>query len=151
MTKALFCLAVAAVLAGLPEAAQAVSGKEAIRIMNKAGYSGIGGVTRSKGLFIAAADTSSGKRVRVSVDADTGAIVRVAPFPRGAGSVTPPVVRRRGYVAPRIQARAPTTQFPYYHAPGAPRAIGVRTYPWKADGSGPAAAWCRYRANAPGC
>jgi hypothetical protein len=141
----------ASLLLGATATAEAVSPKQAIRIMQKAGYSGIGGVSRARGNYVAAAIAPGGKRVRVSVDAGTGAIVRVAAFPRGAGSITPQTRRRVPYVPPRIEARTPDANFDYYHAPRAPRAVGVTNYPWRADRSGPAAAWCRYRANAPGC
>ncbi len=140
-------------LVGAMATAEAVSPRQAIQIMQKAGYSGIGGVSRAKGTYIAAAISPRGKRVRVSVDAGTGAIVRVAAFRRGAGSITPQTPRRAPYVPPRIEARTPddAAPFDYYQAPRAPRAVGVSNYPWRADRSGPAAAWCRYRANAPGC
>ena len=62
-------------LVGAMATAEAVSPRQAIQIMQKAGYSGIGGVSRSKGAYIAAAISPRGKRVRVSVDAGTGAIV----------------------------------------------------------------------------
>jgi len=140
----------AALSVASPVLADPVSPKQAIRIMQKAGYSGIGGVTLSRGNYVAAAIGRNGKRVRVSVDADSGSIVRVAAFPRGAGSITPQATRQGSYEPPRIGTRAPD-QPDYYQAPRAPSAIGVRNYPWRADQTGPAQAWCRYRANAPGC
>ena len=60
-------------------------------------------------------------------------------------------VQGGGYAPPSIDATVPPAQFPYYHPPVAPRAVGGINSPWKSDASGPAAAWCRYSAIAPGC
>jgi len=84
MSRLIGAIALAAsLLVGAMATAEAVSPKQAIRIMQKAGYSGIGGVSRAKGTYIAAAIAPGGKRVRVSVDAGTGAIVRVADLSLG--------------------------------------------------------------------
>jgi hypothetical protein len=129
-----------------------VSKKQAVRAMQDAGYWGIGGATFNDPYYFAAAMSPQGKRVRVTVDARSGKIVRVSALARGAGAVVPDQAPPQVYVPPRIEAQGPQPPAtPYYQPPQAPRAIGVPHYPFAADGRTPAWGWCRFRANAPNC
>jgi hypothetical protein len=132
-----------------------MSKKAAIKVMQDAGYSGIGGATFNDPFYFSAAISPDGKRVRLTVDSRSGDLVKVGPLARGSGSVNPGLASpglAAEYVPPRIDAPGPAQPLtPYYHPPAPPRAIGVTNYPFTAGGLAPARAWCRYRANAPGC
>jgi hypothetical protein len=144
------CLALSALATpALAQSKAKVTPRQAIEAMQKAGYWGIGGVTRSGNYYYAAAMSPAKKRVRVSVDARTGEIVRVAATRRGAGSVTPETPPSRSFEGARIESdpSLPTTA---YQPPGPRRRIGVRSYPYNSYNQ-PARNWCRYSANAPGC
>lgn len=132
-----------------------LSKKDAIKVMQDAGYSGIGGATFNDPFFFSAAISPDGRRVRLTVDSRSGDLVKVGPLARGSGSVNPALSspgQAAGYVPPRIDAPGPALPARgYYQPPAPPRAIGVRNYPYTAGGGAPARAWCRYSANAPGC
>ncbi|GLS17614.1 hypothetical protein GCM10007874_06290 [Labrys miyagiensis] len=144
-----------AVLLGLcaasPALADALTPKQAIRVMTQAGYSGIGGVTHDRNFYYAAAIDAKRKRVRVTVDGETGKIVAVVPL-RGSGTagiVTPSQTEQAG-VAPITAAPPPRMMFPPYQAPKPPHPIGVIQYPFNSAGQ-LQPGWCRFQANAPGC
>ena len=146
-----------AVLLGLcvasPALADAMTPKQAIRVMTQAGYSGIGGVTHDRNFYYAAALDARRKRVRVTVDEDSGKIVAVVPL-RGAGTpeiVTPSqTTTRQAGVAPITAAPPPHMMFSPYQAPKPPHPIGVIQYPFNSAGQ-LQPGWCRFQANAPGC
>jgi len=144
-------LALAGLLACAVTAAWAdVTPRQAIKAMQTAGYSGIGGVTRSQDFYYAAALTAKGKRVRVTVDANTGRVVNVGALPRGAGSVTPlPEPSTEGFNAPRITV-PPVAQRNYYQPPPPTRRVGIPNYPYNSYRQ-PTPGYCRYTANGPGC
>jgi len=140
------------VLAAWPAAAaefNAISSKDALQAIAKAGYSGVGGVTRNDPYYFAAAISPEGKRVRVAVDVRSGAIASVTPLPRGAGAVTAYPEVPPSYDQPRIEAPTVASR-DYYHPPAYGREVGKRYYPWTHDFK-PAPTWCKYNASAPSC
>ena len=144
-----------AVLLGLgaasPALADALTPKQAMHVMTQAGYSGIGGVTHDRNFYYAAAIDAKRKRVRVTVDDETGRIVAVVPL-RGSGTagiVTPSKTEQAG-VAPITAAPPPHAMFSPYQAPKPPHPIGVIQYPFNSAGQ-LQPGWCRFQANAPGC
>lgn len=132
-----------------PALADTLTPKAAIRVMTQAGYSGIGGVTHDRNFYYAAAVGPQRKRVRVTVDDQTGKIVAVMPL-RGSGA--PPVIpplKSDVALAPIVPKPVPTL-FPPYQRPKPPHPIGVIQYPFNSAGQ-LQPSWCRFQANAPGC
>jgi len=146
-------LASALVLASLSAGsaiADPLTPKAAQKVMAKAGYSGVGGVTHDGRFYYAAAVSPDHRRVRVTVDADSGKIVAVVPL-RGAGAPPPAPVRQSQAPLPEIRAPAPPALAPYQPPPPV-RPVGRTQYPFNSNGQ-LQPGWCRFRstANAPGC
>ena len=133
-----------------PAIADAFTPKDAVRVMVKAGYSGIGGVTHDENFYYAAAISPDRKRVRVTVDENSGKIVAVVPLHIGAGA--PPVVAPLQSDAPlqKIVPKPVPMLFPPYQPPTPPHPVGVIQYPFNSAGR-LQPTWCRFQANAPGC
>ena len=93
-------LALAALVVAMPALADTLTPKAAIRVMTQAGYSGIGGVTHDLNFYYAAAVDAKRRRVRVTVDDQSGKIVAVVPL-RGSGAALP---ARRSPRMPRSPA-----------------------------------------------
>jgi hypothetical protein len=133
-----------------PARADTLTPKAAMKVMAQAGYSGVGGVIHDKNFYYAAAMSPRHRRVRVTVDADTGKIVAVVPL-RGSGA--PPVVPALQSQAPLPVIRAPAapTLAPY-EPPPAVRPVGRTQYPFNSAGQ-IQPGWCRFHStsNAPGC
>ena len=130
-----------------------VTPKQAIQAMTKAGYWGIGGVTRNDPFYFAAAMSPDKKRVRVAVDVKSGAVVNVTPLARGAGALTPTAssAAALSYQPPRIEATGVVQTRDPYVGQVPTRVIGRRYSPWNSAGNAPAPLNCRYSAYAPGC
>jgi len=128
----ILCLAALLVLPAVPARAD-VTAREAMQVMAKAGYWGIGGVTRDDPYYYAAAVGPGRKRVRVTVDARSGRIVKVMALPRGAGSVTPAPGSTALPEVPDVAVRTnPIPPRDYYHGPNTTPAIGTIPTPGSA-------------------
>lgn len=154
LPRHLACLLAAALLAGTAgaaPAAQRITPHQALQLISRAGYTGVGGVAREGGRYYAAALSPEGRRVRVTVDAASGRIIDATPLPRGAGAVTPNTPPRAAYQPPRLM---PQSSVPvggdFYQPPGPNRAIGVVPRPGTPEWLN-APVYCRSRPNQPGC
>lgn len=143
-------LALATLVVAVPALADTLTPKAAIRVMTQAGYSGIGGVTHDLNLYYAAAVDAKRRRVRVTVDDQSGKIVAVVPL-RGSGAALPasqalrpmpPLQKTEIKPVPRI--------VPLTVPPPALRTPGRYAYPLNSRGQ-LTPGWCRYRQIAPGC
>ena len=139
----------AAALATSPALADSLTPKQAIQVMVKAGYAGIAGVTHDKNFYYAAAISPDRKRVRVTVDEDSGKIVAVMPLVLG-GSAPPAPVLKSDAPLPTIHYTMPPPMFAPYQPIAPPHPVGVIQYPFNSAGK-LQPAWCRFHANAPGC
>jgi hypothetical protein len=142
----------ATLLAVSPTLADTLTPKAAIRVMTQAGYSGIGGVTHDLNFYYAAAIDPKRKRVRVTVDDETGKIVAVMPL-RGSGAApVPPRLNSDAALGPIAPQPSAPRVVPYYIPPKPAHPVGVIQYPFNSAGQ-VQPNWCRFRttANAPGC
>ena len=148
-------LALAAGLALLLSASGAmadmITPHSAQRALVAAGYSGIGGVTRSGHYYFAVALSAHGARVRVSVDGNNGRIASVVPI-RPGGSLTPAPQRAKAFEPPRIDAvTPPPPMFDPYVPPSDTKPIGVPTFPFSADVGRQLPEICRFQVHGAGC
>lgn len=139
-----------AMLAAAPALADTLTPKAAIRVMAQAGYSGIGGVTHDLNFYYAAAIDAQRRRVRVTVDDQSGKIVAVVPL-RGSGSALPAAQGLRP-MAPlqKVEIKPVPRIVPLEQRPPALRTYGRYAYPYNSNGQ-LTPSWCRYRQIAPGC
>ncbi len=137
-------------LAAAPALADTLTPKAAIRAMTQAGYSGIGGVTHDLNFYYAAAIDAKRRRVRVTVDDQTGKIVAVSPL-RGGGAALPAAQALRP-MAPlqKLEIKPVPRIVPLEQRPPALRTYGRYAYPYNSNGQ-LTPSWCRYRQIAPGC
>lgn len=139
-----------AISAVVPALADTLTPKAAIRAMVQAGYSGIGGVTHDLNFYYAAALDGKRRRVRVTVDDESGKIVAVVPL-RGSGAALPapsklsPMPPLQEVEIHRVPQVVPLTT-----SPPTVRMPGRYSYPFNSNGQ-LTPAWCRYRQIAPGC
>jgi hypothetical protein len=132
-----------------PALADGLTSRAAMRVMAKAGYSGIGGVTHDGNFYYAAGLGPDGRRVRVTVDGRSGKIAAVVPL-RGSGAAPPsPVLRPQAAQAP-IKAPPVPRQFPPYQPPPAVHPVGQTQYPFNSAGH-LQPGYCRFQTVAPGC
>ena len=103
--------------------------RAAQRSMAAAGYSGVGGVTRSGPYYFAAAISPRGRRVRVGVDGRSGEIASVVAI-RPGGSLTPETPAPKAFQPPRIDAQMPPLLFDPYIPPSTTKPIGAPTFPF---------------------
>ncbi len=136
--------------AAAPALADTLTPKAAIQVMTQAGYSGIGGVTHDKNFYYAAAIGPKRKRVRVTVDDQTGKIVAVVPLRSGSAALVLPQPPQSQEAMAPITPKPVKTLFPPYIRPKPPHPVGVIQYPFNSAGQ-LQPGWCRYSANAPGC
>lgn len=134
----------------VPALADTLTPKAAMRAMTQAGYSGVGGVTHDLNFYYAAAVDAKRRRVRVTVDDQTGKIVAVVPL-RGSGAALPAGTSLRP-MAPlqKVEIKPVPRIVPLNRPPPALRTPGRYAYPLNSNGQ-LTPGWCRYRQIAPGC
>ena len=116
------------------QAREVTTPRAAMRAIVAAGYSGVGGVTRSGSRYIAVAISPQGKRVRVTLDGETGEIARVVPARRGAGSLTPQERTVRSFEPQTIDAPTHPLMFDPYVPPSDTKPIGAPNFPFSGPG-----------------
>ncbi|MDQ0396252.1 hypothetical protein [Labrys monachus] len=145
---ALPLLAALSCLPPAPATADDLTPKAAAKVMAKAGYFGIGGVTHDRNFYYAAAISPGHRRVRVTVDATSGRIVAVVPL-RGSGAPPPVPALESQAPLPVIRAPAPRAPTPYTPPP-AIHPVGRIQYPFDSAGH-LQPGYCRFQKVAPGC
>lgn len=143
------------VAGGAAAFADTLTPKQAIRAITQAGFAGVGGVTHDRNFYYAAAVDAKNKRkrVRVTLDDQTGKIVAVVPLARGGAALVNPPSTSNAAI-PRVDAAPqPRMAYPPYQAPNPSHPVGQVQYPFNTLGTRLQPGYCQFRrnANAPGC
>jgi hypothetical protein len=145
-----FAMGLALALTASAARADMITPRAAQHALVAAGYSGVGGVTRSGSYYFAVALSQRGQRVRVGIDGRSGQIASVTPI-RPGGSLTPTARRPKAFEPPRIDAVTPPLMFDPYVPPSDAKPIGVPTFPFSADVGRKLPESCRFLVHAAGC